>query len=92
MIATLLDTVTGKRVVTKHHINSYQWARNNLSCDCKRMDYFDIDMGDGANTCVGRKRFLVVDAKFNENEVIYSLRELNSYYPEILLKKHLPNE
>jgi len=89
MIATVLDTATGKRVV-KEGIRSFEWADNNWSCDCNRMGLFNVE--DDTNTCVGGKRFLVVGAEFEVDEPRYSLRELNADYPEVLLKEHLSGE
>jgi len=86
MKATVLDTVTGKRIV-KDGIRSFEWACNNWSCDCNRQLLFGIDEGDGI--CIGGKRFLVVSAEMNDSEDDdYTLEELNSEYPVELLIAH----
>lgn len=89
MIATVLDTVTGQRVV-KEGIRSFEWAFNNWSCDCNRMTLFGID--DDSGVCVGSERFLVIDAQFDQDERDFSIMDLNTFYPEDLLREHLKQE
>jgi hypothetical protein len=91
MIVTVLDTVTGERVV-KEGISAFDWAYNNWSCDCNRRTLFDIedDTESEANICIGGKRFPVVDAQFEADDICCPLKELNEDYPEALLKEHLP--
>jgi len=88
MIATVLDTITGQRIV-KEGIRSFEWAENNWSCDCNRMALFG--MQNETNICVSGQRFLVVGALFDQDETRYSLEELNAEYPNNLLKEHLPD-
>jgi hypothetical protein len=82
MKATILDTQTGlTRIVDGPR--SWEWAENNYSCDCNRHPF---DMGDGM--CEGCKRYLVIKAEFNDpDDYIYTLKELNSGYPEDLRKQ-----
>jgi len=44
MKVTLLDTKTGKTVEVDDDISAFQWAENNWSCDCNRVDYFDEEI------------------------------------------------
>ena len=100
MKATVLDTVTGKTAVADGP-RSWEWAENNWSCDCNRWNLFpeleeeqlnDPDFG----VCKGGKRFLVVAAEFNRLldedggpiDYDYTLAELNSDYPDELLRAH----
>ena len=88
MKATILDTITGK-TKQKNGIDSFQWAENNWSCDCNR-NYFGVE-GKDTEYCLGGKRFLVIKAEFENDEMRYTLEELNADYPEDLIKKHLGN-
>lgn len=86
MKATILDTETGiEAIVSGHH--SWEWAENNWSCDCNRQRAFGLSEGDGI--CLGGKRFVVIAAAFDDPEDYeYTLAELNSDYPDELLRKH----
>lgn len=85
MTATLLDTYTGETREVDG-INEYSWTDGNWSCDCNRMMYFGRE--DESGNCVGCHRYLVVKADFKPDDVICSLRALNSSYPKALLKKY----
>ncbi len=95
MIATILDTVTGEKLTTNDKHDSFSWAENNWSCDCNRELYFLPDSMETEGKC-STKRFLVIAAKFNDEEktegYVYTLRELNEGYPSHLLDKHLPKD
>lgn len=88
MKATILDTVTGKKM-TVDGPRSWEWAVNNWSCDCNR-NRWDVDTGKPEGVCGGRKRFLVVAAVMNNpDDYEYTLSELNNGYPEELLAEFL---
>jgi len=84
MIATIQDTKTGKTRVWPG-CSSDWWARGNGACDCNREIPFVDTEGDGV--CLGRHRYLIVRATFDDEERRYTLRELNEGYPEALLKE-----
>jgi hypothetical protein len=80
MKATILDTVTGKKM-TVDGPRSWEWAENNWSCDCNRNPW-DVDTGKPDGVCEGCERFLVVDAAMDDPEDYeYTLDELNEGYP-----------
>ena len=86
MRAHVLDTQTGE-IKVKDGIRSWEWACNNWSCDCNRELLFGHDTNDGI--CIGSHRYLVIGAEMNSpDDYGYSLYELNSEYPDGLLKKH----
>lgn len=86
MIATILDTQTGEtRIVDGPR--SFEWVENNYSCDCNRGNEFDHEDED-TGFCKGGKRYLVIKAEFNAGDYECTLEELNSDYPEELLRKH----
>ena len=84
MIATILDTKTGLKK-KQYGVRSFEWAENNYSCDCNRDLWGEIS-DDGI--CAGCKRFIIVDAEFEEDDDLYPLKELNSKYPKELLEKY----
>lgn len=87
MKATILDTKTGL-IAIKDGPRSWEWAENNYSCDCNRILSFDVDIGR-YQFCMGSKRFIVVGAEMNDPyDYEYTLAELNSGYPDELLRKH----
>jgi hypothetical protein len=87
MTATLLDTQTGE-TRTVNGPRSWEWAENNWSCDCNRMNAFGIE-AEVENVCSGCHRFIVIDADFNDqDDYHYTLRQLNEGYPIELLTKH----
>lgn len=85
MIATILDTVTGK-TKTKRGPSSWNWMEGDYSCDCNRNLWSDDDL----YVCPGCERYLVVQALFEGDEEVYSLDDLNSDYPQELKDKYLP--
>ena len=86
MIATILDTLTGKKEI-KSGVKSWEWAENNWSCDCNR-NIFDDEDGVEDHSCK-TERFLVVEAIMDsEEDYEYTLEELNADYPIELLRKH----
>ena len=85
MTATVLDTVTGEKKEVEG-VSSYHWAEGNWSCDCNR-NAFGVEMPD-TGFCIGGSRFVVVDAKFEPDEAVYTLAELNEEYPPELLAAH----
>jgi hypothetical protein len=86
--ATVLDTVTGVKKI-KDGPRSSDWHEGNYACDCNREIIFNIVMEEEESICIGCKRFLVVNAEFNDpDDYKYTLRELNDGYSEELLKKH----
>ena len=85
MKVTVLDTVTGKTKVVSGY-GSFQWAENNLSCDCNRNEW-DVDIELNDDYCHGSHRFIVVDAEFDIGETMYTIKELNKDYPDGLLSK-----
>jgi len=87
MIATILDTVTGKKM-TITGIHSFEWADGNWSCDCNR-NPFGADTGKPNDVCQGHKRFLVVEAVMDPDDYEYSLDELNEGYPAELRTQNL---
>ena len=84
MIATVLDTATGKTETVEGH-RSWDWAEGNWSCDCNR----DINglAPDPLETglCVA-KRFIVIKAEMEEGDYPYITQNLNKYYPKDLLR------
>ena len=91
MIAIILDTNTGKKFVTDNQIRSYEWAENSYSCDCNRQYFFGVD--DDPGFCLGGRRFVIVAFEMNpdggNDDYDYSLAELNSDYPDELIRKHI---
>ena len=86
MIATILDTKTGLRA-KRAGISSWEWAENNFSCDCNR-DLWGVETDEEDGICSGGKRFIVIDAVMeSEEDYEYTLRELNSEYPDELLSR-----
>ena len=83
MIATVLDTATGKTRVAPGY-SSHWWAEGNGACDCNRALAFE-DVAAG--TCLGHRRYLIVKATFDDDETRYTLRELNEGYTEELLAR-----
>lgn len=100
MKLTLLDTKTGKTAEVDDRISAWQWAENNWSDDCNRIDYFDDvneteyrkEIGlEGCHLCLGANRFLVIAPEIiQDEEDAYSLREVNHFYSEELLDKYFP--
>lgn len=86
MIAVVLDTVTGKSTSVQGH-RSFEWAENNWSCDCNRSIAMKVNL-PSSGVCDGCKRFIVIDAKFENYDFKYSLFELNEEYPLELLGKY----
>jgi hypothetical protein len=82
MKITLLDTVTGKRQELIGRWDPAWWADGNGSCDCNRAIFMGLPELSESNTCIGCKRFLVVEATYKD----YTLREFNEGYPEELLR------
>lgn len=81
MTATILDTVTQEKRVVRGP-RSWEWAENGWSCDCNR-----VPVRDERRWCSGSHRYLVIAAAFDDPEDYdYSLRELNSEYPEDLIR------
>lgn len=78
MIATILDTVTGKKM-TITGIHSFEWADGNWSCDCNR-NPFGADTGKSNDVCQGQERFLIVEAVMDPNDYEYTLDELNAMF------------
>lgn len=87
MIATILDTVTGKTGVGSS-CNSWWYRAGNGSCDCNRNPW-DIDTGKPVEYCDGKERFLIIAAEFEEGDEEYTLDELNDCYPQELKDRHL---
>lgn len=85
MIATILDVVTGE-IKTVEGPCSYMWAEGNWSCDCNRAPYFNIEIGEDICTS---ERFIVIGARANRDDYMYTLREFNEGYPMELLKQYL---
>ena len=56
---TLLDTKTGKTVTVEDVVGAFQWAENNWSDDCNRVDYFDDEIQDDC--------YKEVEARIREN-------------------------
>lgn len=84
MIATVLDTVTGKTKIVDGP-RSWEWAENNWSCDCNRGN------PENTNDNCESKRYLVIHAEMNSSDDYpYTLQELNEYYPKQLLEQYLP--
>lgn len=88
MKATVLDTVTGQSKEASYNMGSWNWYEGNWSCDCNREAIFSIESDTGF--CLGGKRFLVIKAEFEKDEVEYTLDELNEEYPKELKDKFLP--
>jgi hypothetical protein len=84
MIATILDTKTGKTRVAPGW-SSFWWAEGSGSCDCNRELGF-VKQSEAGN-CLGCRRYLIIRATFDDEERRYTLRELNAGYPEALLAK-----
>lgn len=84
MIATIKDTKTGKTRVVPGH-SSHWWAEGNGACDCNREP--NLAEPRTYDTCLGRHRYIIIRATFDDEEARYTLRELNEGYPEALLKK-----
>lgn len=79
---TVLDTVTGKTVVSDRENCAYWWSEGNGGCDCNRGTLFDLDGNDPwlslpEDYCCGSKRFIVIAADTS----LYSLGEMNADYP-----------
>jgi len=88
MKATILDTVTGKKV-TVDGPRSWEWAENNYSCDCNRNEW-NVDTGKPSGRCEGSERFLVINAVMDDKEDYkYTLAELNEDYPAALIAKFI---
>ena len=90
MKATVLDTLTGDTAESEG-IRSFEWAENNLSCDCNREILFK-PFDFKSTGCDGCKRYIVVAAEFGADDYEYSLRDLNEGYPDVLLAENLPIE
>jgi hypothetical protein len=98
MYPTLLDTKTGKKVDAKEFDSSFfWWADGNGSCDCNRAIAMGDDVDDemtsqfGEGVCFGCTRIIAVDVHgdlegLSKAEV---LAEMNSEYPDELIKAHL---
>jgi len=86
MKCTVLDTVTGETRISEG-IATWNWKEGNWSCDCNRAIIFDRWIADGF--CVGGKRYLVIAAEpEDKDDYEVSLAELNSDYPDELLREH----
>ena len=88
MFVTIKDTVTG--IEENSSGDPFYWTDGEGSCDCNRELLFCNSTNSGY--CIGAKRYLIVD--FNEEDGDrkggdpYTLAELNSDYPDELLKEN----
>ncbi len=83
MKAIILDTKTGEKFQHHRELDVFEWAENNWSCDCNRWKHPE----DEPVNCEA-KRFLIVSAIFGPDERPCAMKELNSDYPEDLLREH----
>lgn len=54
----------------------WDWMEGNWACDCNRRIAFGLDI-DAHNTCIGHKRFVVIDSDHNE----FHSHSWNKFYP-----------
>lgn len=78
----LLDTLTGETTESCDY-DAFYWADGNGSCDRNRESYFGVE-SPSTGFCLGGKRFLIIEADTTD----YTLAELNSDYPDDVLKIH----
>jgi len=86
MNITIIDT-KNNNIANKSGISSFDLTENNWSCDCNRQRVFGID--GTSRTCIGCKRFLVIDAVVEtDDDYECSFMELNEGYPKELVDRY----
>lgn len=87
MIVTIKDSQTGE-TATSEGFGGWYWSDGNGSCDCNRETLFGNNTTYG--TCLGSNRYVIIKAipedMDKEDHIPYTLEELNSDYPPMLLK------
>lgn len=97
LLPTFRDVVTGTIAKAVHPASLFWWSDGNGSCDCNRMDVFNLDeimspediakleaeWEAGHGTCWGAVRLVVIDVEgdIEDHEKADAIAEMNGCYP-----------